>query len=143
MARCLEKLANIDQNLVYSGYGSTGGEYAHDLKVQQYNGEPHLTFYEGNDGSEGNRGHGVIMDSSYAFVKTVNSGLGRAPIDVHEFTLLDNGNAITTIFQPTQYDLSNYGLNQPVCVIPDAQPFLLPGLGDLPQNSHRVIDFKL
>jgi hypothetical protein len=54
------------------------------------------------------------MDETYNIVDTVQSGLGRTANDVHEFTVLPNGNAITTIFQPTQYDLTSYGVEQPV-----------------------------
>jgi len=73
-----------------------------------------MTFFQGDDTSAGNRGHGVIMDSNYHTVQTVVSGFGRAPNDVHEFTLLDGGKtALITIFQPAQYDLSSYGLEQP------------------------------
>jgi len=54
------------------------------------------------------------MDNSYHIVQTVSSGLGRASNDVHEFTVLSGGTAIITIYQPTQYDLSSFGLNQSV-----------------------------
>lgn len=46
-------------------------------------------------------------------MQTVSSGLGRAPNDLHEFTVLDSNSAISTIFQQNQYDLSNYGISQP------------------------------
>jgi Arylsulfotransferase (ASST) len=83
------------------------------MKIAEYNGEPHMTFYAGNDEAAGDRGHGIIMNSNYATVKTVTSGLGRAPADIHEFTVLDGKTAITTIYQPIQFDLSNNGLQQP------------------------------
>lgn len=106
--------SNKAQNLIYSGYGSTGGEYEHDLKVTEYDGAPHMSYYSGNDPTGGNRGHGIIMDNNYHTVQTVSSGLGRTSNDVHEFSVIDGGSsAITTIFQPTQYDLSDYGLAQP------------------------------
>lgn len=51
------------------------------------------------------------MDSSYHTVQTVTSGNGRAPNDVHEFSVINAGStAIITIFHPTQYDLSSFGL---------------------------------
>lgn len=102
------------QNLIYSGYGSAGGQYEHDLKIAEYDGQPHMTYYSGIDETGGNKGHGIIMNSAYHTVQTVCSGFGRAPNDVHEFTVIDGGSsAITTIFEPTQYDLSSYGLIQP------------------------------
>jgi len=48
------------------------------------------------------------MDSTYRTVATVQSGNGRAPNDIHEFTVLL---AITTVFEPAQYDLSAYGVS--------------------------------
>lgn len=99
---------------MFSGYASTGATYSQNLKVIEYEGEPHLSFWQGNDQSNGQRGYGVIMDNNYHPVQTVNSGLGRAPNDVHEFTILKAGTAIITIFQPAPYDLSSFGLIQPV-----------------------------
>jgi len=54
------------------------------------------------------------MDNSYSTVLTVQSGLGRAPSDVHEFSVLPGGTALTTIFQPTPYDLTSFGVQQPI-----------------------------
>ncbi|RLL97782.1 hypothetical protein CFD26_105312 [Aspergillus turcosus] len=100
-------------NLIYSGYGSSGGQYAHDLKLAEYKGKYYLTFFQGI-ATTINRGHGILMDETYTIVDTVQSGLGRTATDVHEFTVLPNGTAITTIFQPTPYDLTAYGVDQPV-----------------------------
>jgi hypothetical protein len=55
------------------------------------------------------------MDSSYLFSEMVRSGLERAANNAHEFAVLEDGTALTTIFQPAQYDLSSYGLNQTIC----------------------------
>ncbi|OCK96831.1 uncharacterized protein K441DRAFT_713633 [Cenococcum geophilum 1.58] len=81
-------------NLVYSGFG-----------------HPHLSFYNGQYLIGGGRGHGIIMDSTYRTAATVQSGNGRAPNDIHEFAVLP---AIATVFEPAQYDLSAYGVSQPV-----------------------------
>lgn len=53
------------------------------------------------------------MDNSYHIVDTVSTGFGRAPNDMHEFTVLPGGTAITTVYQPVRYDLSAFGVNQP------------------------------
>ena len=104
----------VVQNLVYSGFGNTGGSLAHNLKVAQYKGQTVLTYFQGNDRQGGNRGHGVIMDQHYNTIASVQSGNGRAPSDVHEFTVLPGGTALMTIFQPRPYDLSSFGVNQPI-----------------------------
>jgi hypothetical protein len=73
-----------------------------------------MTYYTGNEERGGNRGHGVISDKNYQTVQTVQSGLGRAPSDVHEFTVINGGkSALNTIYQPSRFDLSSFGLQQP------------------------------
>ena len=54
------------------------------------------------------------MNQKYSTVASVQSGNGRAPGDVHEFTVLPGGTALMTIFQPRPYDLSPYGVNQQI-----------------------------
>ena len=54
------------------------------------------------------------MDSAYRTVAAVQSENGRAPNDIHEFAVPPGGTAITTVFEPVQYDLSAYGVSQPV-----------------------------
>jgi hypothetical protein len=54
------------------------------------------------------------MNNRYQTIGTVAPGLGRTSADVHEFTVLPGGTALTTIFQPTPYDLTSYGVNQPI-----------------------------
>ena len=93
-------MPTIVQNLVYSGFGHVGGASTHDIKLTTYKGQPHLSFYNGKDLIGGGRGHGIIMDSTYRIVATVQSGNGRAPNDIHEFTVLPGGTAITTVFEP-------------------------------------------
>ena len=102
------------QSLIYSGYGSAGPVLVADVKVDEYRGKPAMTFYSGNDKQSGNRGHGVIMNENYETVASVQTGNGRASADIHEFSILPGGTALTTIFQPTQYDLTSYGVEQPV-----------------------------
>lgn len=54
------------------------------------------------------------MNEQYETVATVQTSNGRTSFDIHEFTVLPGGTALTTIFQPTQYDLTPYGVEQPV-----------------------------
>ena len=53
-------------------------------------------------------------------VAIVVPGLGRTSNDAHEFTVLDDGTAISTIYQPIQYDLAPYGVDQPIGWLVDA-----------------------
>lgn len=43
-------------------------------------------------------------------VKTVQSLSGRSPLDQHEF-LVTNDSALIDIYEPTRYDLSDYGIS--------------------------------
>ena len=102
--------------LIYSGFGNSGGLNTDNLKIAQYQGAPHLTYFNGDDQLplQGSRGHGVIMNNKYQTIATVTAGLGRTGNDEHEFTVLEDGTAIVTIYQPTQYDLSSYGIDEPI-----------------------------
>ncbi|KAF4628616.1 hypothetical protein G7Y89_g9532 [Cudoniella acicularis] len=59
-AELKEEIQNGPYNLVYSGFGTTGGQYAHDLKISTYNDASVMTYYTGNDESTSNAGHGII-----------------------------------------------------------------------------------
>ena len=57
------------------------------------------------------RGHGVVMDSSYRFVRSVQSGGGMPSSDMHEFKLLGDGKtAMMTIYRQKQWDMSEWGI---------------------------------
>lgn len=72
-------MLTIVQNLVYSGFGHVGGASTHDIRLTTYKGQPHPSFYNGQGLIGGGRGHGIIMDSIYHTVATVQSGNRRAP----------------------------------------------------------------
>ncbi|KAJ9665970.1 hypothetical protein H2201_003881 [Coniosporium apollinis] len=98
-------------NLVWSGAGNSGASTAHAPRVCQYRGADHLCFFQGNQHHGFARGHGVIMDSNYRVVKTVESSGSAPPSDMHEFRLLDGGKrALLTTYQPRRYDLSAFGI---------------------------------
>ncbi|OCK82734.1 hypothetical protein K432DRAFT_470949, partial [Lepidopterella palustris CBS 459.81] len=100
------------QTPIFSGFGHAGGQNSHNLKLVELNGQPHLTFFNGVDELDGNRGNDIIMDNTYHTVATVQSGNGWAANDVYEFTVLPDGTAIATIFESVQYNLSRYGVDQ-------------------------------
>ena len=83
------------------------GEHAMDFKVQQYRGEPVLTWYEGVGTSYG-RGEYVIADSSYREITRVRAGNGYEG-DHHEFLITPQGTALITIYDPVPRDLSPVG----------------------------------
>ncbi|NED99726.1 arylsulfotransferase family protein [Phytoactinopolyspora halotolerans] len=79
-----------------------------DFRVQEYDGEPVLTWWEG----ESHEGHGdgefVIMDSSYEEIARIGGGDGR-PGDLHEFELTDDGTALVLAYETEPADLRPFG----------------------------------
>lgn len=71
------------------------GLNAADLRVQQYRGQPVLTYWSGTiivDGGFG-IGAGTILDTSYRPIATVQAGNGIST-DLHEFRLTPRGTAL-------------------------------------------------
>lgn len=98
-------------NLVWSGYGPTGAGPSFDFRLCPYNGSDHLCFFTGQELLGYSRGYGLILDSSYSVVESVQSQAGDVPSDQHEFKVIDGGkSALVTVFGPHQYDLSAYGI---------------------------------
>lgn len=96
-------------NLVWSGAGSSGPKTAHTPRVCEYKGVDHLCYFQGEQHQGFARGHGVIMDSNYRIVKTVESSGAGASSDMHEFKITPGSNgttALMTVYQPRQYDLT-------------------------------------
>jgi hypothetical protein len=88
----------------------TGADWATNVRVQQYRGNPVLTWWEGKVVNPGfGQGEGVILDESYHEVARVRAGNGRQA-DMHEFVLTDNGTALITCCPATvSVDLSSIG----------------------------------
>lgn len=81
----------------------------YNLQVQEYKGEQHLTFWAGNDWVLGHgEGKYYMLNSSYDLVHTVTAANDLAG-DLHEFTILPNGNALITIYALVETDLTDYG----------------------------------
>ncbi len=85
------------------------GKAALDLRVQQYRGEPVLTWWEGAITKTGHgSGEGVIADATYQEITRVRAGNGLSA-DVHELTVTPEGTALITIYSPHQLDLAEVG----------------------------------
>ena len=78
---------------------------ATDVRVQQYQGRPVLTWWQGRVFLPGEGlGEGVIADTSYRRVATVRAGNGYRA-DVHEFQLTPQGTALVLSYRPTVWNL--------------------------------------
>jgi Arylsulfotransferase (ASST) len=86
----------------------TGTDVAADLRVQTYEGEPVLTWWEGESAEGRGVGELVIVDASYREVARLEMGNGREA-DFHEFRLTDDGTALLIAYGPEPADLSAIG----------------------------------
>jgi Arylsulfotransferase (ASST) len=84
------------------------GDSATNLQVQQYQGKPVLTWWQGRILEVG-FGQGVdeIYDTSYQHVATVRAGNGYRA-DLHEIRLTPEGTAWIDEFEPIYMNLSRY-----------------------------------
>jgi hypothetical protein len=83
---------------------------ATDARVQQYHGQPVLTYGVGRStgGPGHSEGYDVILNRHYQQIATVEAGNGLAA-DQHEFALTPQGTALITIYHQVPYDLSSVG----------------------------------
>jgi hypothetical protein len=88
---------------------SPPGARAADFRVQQYEGEPVLTWWQDPLVAGGSRAAGeVIANSSYQDIAFIRAGNGYQP-DLHEFQIMPQGNALITIYDAIDCDLSTVG----------------------------------
>jgi hypothetical protein len=86
----------------------TGADVAADLRVQTYEGEPVLTWWEGQSAEGRGAGELVIVDRRYREVARLRMGDGL-DADFHEFRLTDEGTALLLAYTPEPADLSTVG----------------------------------
>jgi Arylsulfotransferase (ASST) len=87
------------------------GEQAANFRVQQYQGRPVLTWWQGVNSPTGpGEGQGVdyVYDESYRQIAVVAAGNGYKA-DIHEFRITPRGTAFITIYNHIPYDLSPVG----------------------------------
>jgi hypothetical protein len=85
------------------------GARASDFRVQQYEGEPVLTWWQDPLTAGGQTKAGeVIMDSSYRQLAVVRAGNGYQA-DLHEFQITPQGTALITVYDGIDCDLSSVG----------------------------------
>jgi Arylsulfotransferase (ASST) len=85
-------------NLVWFLPLSGSKEEAADLRVQQYQGQPVLTWWQGFQNAGLGKGEDVIYDDHYRQIATVQAGNGLQA-DLHEFTITPQGTALLTAYR--------------------------------------------
>ena len=100
-------IAEQNGNLVWF-HPLPAGEQATSLKLQQYDGKPVLTWWQGRILEVGfGQGEDVIYNTSYQRVGAVHAGNGYHA-DLHEFRLTPEGTAWIDVFDPIDANLSRY-----------------------------------
>jgi Arylsulfotransferase (ASST) len=80
-----------------------------NLQVQQYEGQPVLTWWQGYIPPQGfGEGEEMIYNSSYRQIGRVHAGNGFKA-DLHDFHLTAGGTALLTVFDPIRCNLSAEG----------------------------------
>ena len=100
----------LDQagNLVWFDPLPAGIE-ATNLQVQQYEGKPVLTWWQGRIPPQGfGEGEEIIADSSYREIAHIYAGNGFKA-DLHDFHLMPNDTALLTVFDPIDCNVSALG----------------------------------
>ena len=70
-----------------------------DFRVQQLDGQPVLTWWQGNTNEGHGRGEGVILNQDYQQIATVQAGNGLS-MGLHEFLLTPQGDAYIIASSP-------------------------------------------
>ncbi|KEF54745.1 uncharacterized protein A1O9_09187 [Exophiala aquamarina CBS 119918] len=99
------------QNLVYSGYGSTGGGPSHNFHVCSISGADSLCFITGGQNHGYSRGWAMVLDDTFTARSSIHSQGGLANLDEHEFNVLPDGTALFTLYSPQPVDLTAYGIS--------------------------------
>ncbi len=82
---------------------------ASNLQVQQYDGKPVLTWWQGYIPPQGfGEGEEMIYSSAYTQIGRVHAGNGYKA-DLHDFHITPQGTALLTVFNPIDCNLSSVG----------------------------------
>ncbi len=83
-------------------------DLAADFRLQQYEGQTDLTWWQGYTNAGVGVGEDEIYDSSYRRVAEVNAA-GGLSADLHEFLLTPAGTALILAYYPVMWDTSSVG----------------------------------
>ncbi len=84
------------------------GTTAYDFRVQEYRGEPVITWIESQGAFSTGPTTGYIADRHYRTIATVTAGSGLIA-DIHEFHLTPEGTALISAYHTVSHDLSSVG----------------------------------
>ena len=89
----------------------TSGEFdtVMNFQMQQYRGEKYLTFWAGFKRGSMGLGAFFMLDSHYNVAYKVHAVGEGLKGDLHEFEITDEGTALITVYNNTQFDLRGMG----------------------------------
>jgi hypothetical protein len=98
---------NLFQHLIWSGASLFPRTNVFDFKVSIYDDEPHLTFVLDDkkpttDGRAGSTG--IILDNRYQLRETIRANNGSDPVDMHEFSILNQDRHAIVMSHSKEYD---------------------------------------
>ncbi|PRZ41199.1 arylsulfotransferase ASST [Antricoccus suffuscus] len=87
------------------------GDEVFDLRVQQYQGQPVLTWWSGKLAKGYGYGGVTVMDTSYKKIATVTTGgdVKKGNADAHEARITAHGTMLVTAYVPVKHDLTKVG----------------------------------
>jgi Arylsulfotransferase (ASST) len=95
-------------NLIWFAPLSPGAEAA-NLQVQQYEGKPVLSWWQGYIPPQGfGQGEEVVFNSSYQQILRMRAG-NNFLADLHDFQITPQNTALLTVFDPIRCNLSSVG----------------------------------
>lgn len=82
---------------------------AMEFRVQEYRGQPVLTWWQGAKPTGYGVGHFIIANAAYEPIAHLQVGNGYQGADFHEFLISSRDTAIFPVYAPVQWDLSAHG----------------------------------
>jgi hypothetical protein len=102
-------ILNEHGELVWFKSLTPAGTRAANLRVQEYEGKPALTWWQDPLDADGSKTAGeVIANSAYQTIAIVRAGNGYQP-DLHEFQITPQGTALITVYDAVDCNLSSLG----------------------------------
>jgi Arylsulfotransferase (ASST) len=95
--------------LIWFFPAASEAETVTDFKVQQYRGQPVLTWWEGASTQGHGFGHFALRDQAYHKIAMIQVGNGYDGGDLHEFRLSPQDTALVGVYNPLRWDLSSVG----------------------------------
>jgi hypothetical protein len=79
------------------------------LKLQEYRGQPVLTWWEGAKTQGYGFGHWVVANTAYEPMAYIQAGNGISGLDCHDLVITPHGTALALAYNPIEWNLGTVG----------------------------------